>query len=46
MRIGLYTVRLTVEYGTAKPLTVRQAIFWDCLRLRDGCITAENGGKR
>ena len=54
-RVGLYTVRLTftavrlmVEYSTAKPLTVHQAIFWDCqcLRLQDSCITAENSGKQ
>ena len=50
--IGLYTVRLTVmavrltvEYGMAKPLTIHQAIFWDCLCLWDSCIMAEDSEK-
>ena len=50
--LGLDTVRLTgmairlmVENGTAKPLTIHQAIFWECLQLQDGCVMAEDGRK-
>ena len=50
--IGLYTIHLTVmavrlmvEYGMAKLLTICQAIFWDCLWLWDGCIMAKDGEK-
>ena len=50
--IGLYTIHLTVmavrlmvEYGMAKLLTICQAIFWDCLWPWDSCIMAKDGEK-
>ena len=46
VRLMVMAIRLTVEYSTAKPLTIHQATFWECLQLQDSCIVAEDSRKQ